>query len=150
MRAILQPARWHRKVFLDLDDSSGLKSPVESVSGFDSKVEENFFHQWNAAPRMGWRLERESEILHHGQKTFVPDFVFVHEDGRRVLFEVIGFWTPEYLQQKWETLQLFQDKRILLAVAKSIHAKLPIHTTSVVLYKTEISVDEVVKQLVVS
>lgn len=30
-----------------------------------------------------------------GQKVFVPDFVFRHDDGRTVLLKIVGFWTPE-------------------------------------------------------
>ena len=62
---------------------------------------------WSARPR----------CLHSHQKVFVPDFVFRHDDGRTVLMEIVGFWTPEYLQAKVQTLRAFRDHRILLAVA---------------------------------
>ena len=50
--------------------------------------------------RDGWQLIREGEILHEGQKTFVPDFTFRHEDGTQVFLEIVGFWTPEYLARQ--------------------------------------------------
>ena len=44
------------------------------------------------------RSSAKAKFLHRGQKVFVPDFVFRHSDGRTVLIEIVGFWTPEYLQ----------------------------------------------------
>jgi predicted nuclease of restriction endonuclease-like RecB superfamily len=47
----------------------------------------------------------------------VPDFVLRHDDGRTALLEIVGFWTPEYLQAKLQTLRAFPDHPILVAVA---------------------------------
>ena len=83
---------------------------------FDSTVEQAFAEKWGCEPRDGWALIHEGEVLHSGQKTYVPDFLLVHEDGRRVFLEIVGFWTPEYLESKRRTLKDFPDNRILLAV----------------------------------
>ena len=70
--------------------------------------------------RDGWRLIREGGILWEGQTVFVPDFLFRHPDGQEVFLEIVGFWTPEYLAKKRETLRLFRGRRLLLAVAKQV------------------------------
>ncbi len=49
-----------------------------------------------------------------GQTAFVPDFVFRHEGGREVLFEIVGFWTPRYLERKRETLARREEAQELL------------------------------------
>ena len=101
----------------------------------------------------GWLLVREGEILHQKQKVFVPDFVFRHDDGRTALLEIVGFWTPEYLQAKLETLRTFQRHRILLAVARpaakavtqeGIVSALP---GEVIPYKTALLLDDVLERL---
>jgi len=50
----------------------------------------------------------------------VPDFVFENADGRRVLLEIAGYWTPEYLTSKRETLERFLHADILLAAPESL------------------------------
>ena len=112
---------WGQPACLELSDEHGLQSPVTPPSEFDSSVEAGFAKKFGLAPgvRQGWRLERESEILFEGQTVFVPDFVFRHEDGTQVLFEIVGFWTPEYLAAKRETLRRFRQHKLLVAVAEA-------------------------------
>jgi predicted nuclease of restriction endonuclease-like RecB superfamily len=47
-----------------------------------------------------WKLERESAVVRVGGKLSFPDFGLVSPCGRRVLVEVVGYWTPAYLAQK--------------------------------------------------
>lgn len=114
MEAIVQTP-WSGKARLLLSDKDGLHSHLPPPEEFDSTVEEKFARKFGAE-RDGWRLHREAEIVHEGQTAFVPDFVFRHEDGTEALFEIVGFWTPEYLAHKRETYRRFRDRRILMAV----------------------------------
>jgi len=102
-------------VKLVLSDKDGFTSHLPSPDEFDSTVEASFAKKFGIK-RDSWQLIREGEILHDHQKTFVPDFTFRHEDGTEVLLEVVGFWTPEYLAHKRETLQQFRHHRIIIAV----------------------------------
>lgn len=145
--ALLKPARWQGHITLALSPNSGLSSPVAMGEEFDSNVEAAFAEKWGAEPRDGWTLEHETEIIHSGQKVFVPDFVFRHSDGRQVLMEVIGFWTPEYLQQKLETLSAFREHSILLVVAESSKQHFEAHAQPIVFYKTVIKVNSVLSML---
>ena len=86
--------------------------------------------------RDGWQLIREGDILHEHQKTFIPDFTFRHEDGTEVFLEIVGFWTPEYLAAKRETLRQFRRHRILLAVPESSLREGATITDNVLVYKT--------------
>jgi hypothetical protein len=117
MHAVLQTRRAGCLLSLDLSPEDHLTSHLPAPEEFDSRVEEQFAKRWGDK-REGWWLHREGEILHQGQKVFVPDFVLRHEDGRAVLLEIVGFWTPEYLQAKLQTLRAFQDHKILVAAAK--------------------------------
>jgi predicted nuclease of restriction endonuclease-like RecB superfamily len=117
MHAVLQTHRRGHFVSLDLSSDDRLNSHLPAPEEFDSHVEEDFARRWGAK-RDGWTLDREGEVLYQGQKVFVPDFVFRHDDGRNVLMEIVGFWTPEYLQAKFQTLRTFAEQRILVAVAK--------------------------------
>lgn len=149
MHAVLRKHRRSHSLQLDLTSEDGLHSHLPAPETFDSQVEQAFAEKWGGERRDGWLLEREAEILHAGQKIFVPDFVFRHEDGRTVLMEIVGFWTPEYLQAKMQTLQAFRDRRILLAVPESTSkalAELP-EPGTVISYKSALKIKDVLDRL---
>jgi len=90
---------------LDVSAKDGLRSSLAAEDEFDSEFERQIDAAWRRNPPDGWRLERESQLLVRGQTVLTPDFVLRHEDGQRIYLEVIGFWTPEYLQDKSERLK---------------------------------------------
>lgn len=79
---------------------------------FDSKVERRLSTDVRRlGPGRGWRLERESAIVSTGVggQLFYPDFTLFSERGGRVLVEVVGFWTPDYLAKKQRALSAVQE-----------------------------------------
>jgi len=81
------------------------------------------------------------------QKTFVADFTFRHQDGTEVLLEIVGFWTPEYLAHRRETLQQFRLHRILIAVPeKSLREGASI-SKNVLVYKTALKLAPLMEAL---
>ncbi|HUS45305.1 MAG TPA: DUF790 family protein [Phycisphaerae bacterium] len=145
MQAILQ-TRWRTKATLALSDQDRYISSLPPPEEFDSTVEEGFAKKFGPE-RDGWRLERETEVLADGQTVFVPDFVFRHEDGTTVLFEIVGFWTPEYLAKKRETLRRFRGQNILLAVPERSLREDAEPGENVIVYKTAIKIEPVLKAL---
>ena len=143
LQAIIQRRKANWKSRFRLSPADGLTSNVSPAELFDSSVEEEFASKWGEEPREGWRLVREGEILHKDQKVFIPDFLFVHESGTRAMMEVVGFWTPEYLQAKRETLSVFSQHRILLAVDSSLDWPEDQSTQNVLRYKTKVKVKDV-------
>jgi uncharacterized protein len=138
---------WKRSAVLNLSHEDGLTSHLPPTEEFDSSVEAGFAAKWGDEAREGWRLHREAAILTEGQSVFFPDFVFRHEDGREIHLEVVGFWTPEYLAKKRETLRRFSRHRILLAVAKKCLREGADIPDGVMVYKTAIKVEAVLEQL---
>jgi|SRR5579863_1002150 len=147
MHAVVQSRHSNWKLGLDLSAADGLSSHVPSPDDFDSQVESDFAKDWGSGLRAGWRLVREGEVLHIGQKVFIPDFEFRHEDGRRVLMEIIGFWTPEYLQAKQATLRKFVREPILLAVAESLKQQLSDLPGEIMTFKSRLKIEDVLAKL---
>jgi hypothetical protein len=147
MHALVRTRRRGFAVSLDLSAEDGLRSHLPPPDDFDSTVEAAFVEKWGPEPRDGWRLEREAEVLCCHQKVFVPDFVFRHDDGRTVLMEIVGFWTPEYLQAKAQTLRTFRDHRILLAAAKPAQASLADLPAEAIPYRTALRIKDVLERL---
>lgn len=149
MHAVLKTRRSSWNVGLDLSPADRLNSHLPLPEEFDSEVESAFALKWGDEPRDGWKLDREGEVLHQGQKVFVPDFAFRHDDGRTVLLEIVGFWTPDYLQNKLQTLRTFEHQRILLAVVESVSKRWPADElpATVIRYKSALRVKDVLERL---
>ncbi|MEP7001760.1 MAG: DUF790 family protein [bacterium] len=81
-------------------------APVGSESRrarYDSEWERslaNDFRKRFGAERGEWQLLRETTPVALGNELFLPDFTLRHADGREALVEIVGFWTPEYLEEK--------------------------------------------------
>jgi len=145
MAAVLRTP-WRTRAALELSDRDRYTSTLPPPEEFDSTVEEKFASKFGPE-RDGWRLERETEVLADGQTAFVPDFVFRHEDGTAVLFEIVGFWTPEYLAKKRETLLRFREHPILLAVPEQSLREGAESAENVIVYKTAIQLGPVMETL---
>ncbi|MFU1781876.1 DUF790 family protein [Haloarcula japonica] len=116
--------------------------PVAEVS-YDSGVEADFAGRFGALD-LDWDLIREPEPLAAGEHVVIPDFAFewrpgadtgVWDTGRgeedsdgavgddaplRVFFEIMGFWTPEYVAKKLARLDALEDVEMLVAVDESL------------------------------
>ncbi|MEN6333234.1 MAG: DUF790 family protein [Phycisphaerales bacterium] len=137
---------WKAKAKLILSDEDRFTSHLPSPQEFDSGLEESFATKFGAV-RDGWRLVREGDVLCEHQATFVPDFTFRHDDGTEAFLEIVGFWTPEYLDQKRETLRRFHRHRILLAVPESSLREGAAIADSVIVYKTALKIEPVLAAL---
>ncbi len=145
LEASLQ-APWGQPVKLLLSPKDGLKSHLDEPAPFDSLLEEKFAERFGTE-RQGWRLVREGNVIYQDQHVFIPDFTFQHEDGTEVLFEIVGFWTPEYLEQKRTTLRRFRRHRILVAVPERSLHKSAVVPEGYLVYKTAIKPKAVLEAL---
>jgi len=126
---------WKATAKLAISETDHFHSHLPPPEEFDSSLEQSLAAKFGST-RDGWQLVREGDILYEHQKTFVPDFTFRHEDGTEVFLEIVGFWTPEYLAVKRETLRQFRRHRILLAVPEGSLREGASITDRVLVYKT--------------
>ncbi|MEF8828871.1 MAG: DUF790 family protein, partial [Haloarcula sp.] len=141
LTAIIDDRGTERELTLsDGDVSVPGVEPVTEVS-YDSGVEADFAGRF-AALDLDWDLVREPEPLAAGEHVVIPDFAFewrpgadtgVRDTGRaegsdgtdgdapfRVFFEIMGFWTPEYVEKKLARLDALEDVELLVAVDESL------------------------------
>jgi hypothetical protein len=93
--------------------------PVTEVT-FDSGVEREFATRFGSLD-LDWNLVREPDPVAAGEHVVVPDFAFdwAHDDYR-VYFEIMGFWTPEYVDKKLSRLADVEGVELLVAVDESL------------------------------
>ena len=72
--------------------------------------------------RNGWRIRREATPVPLGEEVFLPDFTFHHADGRVALVELVGFWTPEYLEEKVRKVRAAGLDHLVLVVFRGLAA----------------------------
>ena len=98
---------------------------------YDSAVESEFAAAFESLDT-DWDLVREPEPLATGTRVMIPDFAFDYApagaeaatvaDRFRVYFEIMGFWTPEYVEKKLSQLETVEDVELLVAVDESLAA----------------------------
>ena len=108
-----------RTLSFELDHTDNLSSHYSAQSDFDSDVERTLAQKWERA-NTDWELVREDDVLDLGAEVMLPDFAIEHSDGRRVLFEIVGFWTPEYLDEKLGKIRDADRDNLIVAVSERL------------------------------
>jgi hypothetical protein len=92
-------------------------------TGYDSAWERSLAAELRArfgAERDGWRLSRETTPVPAGDELMLPDFTLRHADGREALVEVVGFWTPDYLESKARKVAAAGLDNLILVVYRGL------------------------------
>ncbi len=91
--------------------------PATPPALFDSQLEERFARDV-ARLRPDWDVVREPEPVRAGTTLIFPDFLLRHRlrQEQRVLVEIVGFWTPNYLKDKIAHLRQANLGRFVLCI----------------------------------
>ncbi len=119
LRAEIELRRGWRPLTFTLTSADGLGRGLAAPPEFDSGLEEAIARKFGRE-RAGWRLLREAMVLDLGPSLLVPDFVFRHQDGTEVVLEIVGYWTPEYLDEKLRKLKAVRRVNLLVAVPRHL------------------------------
>lgn len=110
----------------------GTEAPVGAAArraGYDSAWERSLaaeLRQRFGAEHHGWRLTRETTPVVAGGELFLPDFTLQHADGREALVELVGFWTPEYLEAKARKVAAAGLDHLILVVYRGLAVGKPL------------------------
>ena len=122
------------------------RSPPDRCSAYTSTLEAGLADKFGAE-REGWRLRREGAILDAGGSLLIPDFVFTHDDGTEVALEIVGYWTPEYLAEKFRKLGRVRGPNLLVAVRQSLALQAATLPATVLPFKTRILLRDLLPRL---
>lgn len=107
-------------VYFKLQDGCGLKSHYGMDKEFDSSIEEAFYKKFSKK-ETGWELLREAEVIDLKGSVFIPDFLLRHKTGVEIVLEIIGFWSPEYIERKLEKIHRAKRKNLILAISERLN-----------------------------
>ncbi len=104
----------------DVDPVRVPDAPPVAEPSYDSGVEADFAARFSGLD-LEWDLVREPEPLETGSRVMIPDFAFDYRHGDfRLFFEIMGFWTPAYVEKKLTQLAGLEDVDMLVAVDESL------------------------------
>ena len=124
MRATLNPKQSYdgipEEASYTLEPQSGLVSHYKKGKDYDSVLEQSLSKRWDTTDTE-WRLEREVDLIPLPGSVMIPDFRLVHPDGRSFLFEIVGYWRPEYLRKKFMQVAKSGRHDLILAVSERLN-----------------------------
>ncbi len=125
----------------------GGSAEVGNKPVFDSVVEKDFFRRFNSLGTK-WTLRREPEPLISGRVVMFPDFCF-EGFSQKIFMEIVGFWTPEYLEKKTKKLETFPGLIVCVneALRCSPNLRLPQGSEKIIFYKKTIPLNKILKIL---
>lgn len=129
----------NKQVFFELNS----KQKQLYAEHFADTTEENpllekLLSKWPEA-EYGWALSRSNEVIDLGETAFAPDLVAQPTTGQSVYIELLGFWTPRYLQQRLLEFERSGMHNYLLAVSEEWRGSREEPTNlppNVIVYKT--------------
>ncbi len=70
-----------------------------------------------------WRISTDAELVDLGGRgVLVPDYLFEHASGLRVVMEVFGFWNKGAVASRLELLRRHGPENLILALSKQLAA----------------------------
>jgi predicted nuclease of restriction endonuclease-like RecB superfamily len=83
----------------------------------DSRLEARFEREFRRAAPV-WDVVREPRPVEADGSLIFPDFELVHrhDADRRWLLEIVGFWTPDYLENKLRRLRAAGIQRLVICI----------------------------------
>ena len=131
LSALIPRALWCHRFELRADCQTGSASAIATLTvrtgdplrvgrelaPYDSQVEARFAKDFcKAAP--DWNVIREPRPVESFGSLIFPDFELVQrrDPTRRWLLEIVGFWTPKYLEEKLRKLRAARLENVLLCI----------------------------------
>ena len=131
LSALIPRALWCHRFELRADCQTGSASAIATLTvrtgdplrvgrelaPYDSQLEARFAKDFRkAAP--DWNVIREPRPVESLGSLIFPDFELVHrrDPTRRWLLEIVGFWTPKYLEEKLRKLRAARLENVLLCI----------------------------------
>jgi predicted nuclease of restriction endonuclease-like RecB superfamily len=123
-------------------EEAGIQETDSEEAIYDSTLEKTF----GSLSLGSWKIKREPTILKAGRYAFVPDFS-LQRASMKVYLEIVGFWTPEYLEKKVEKLREVKEPLILLIDRKLKCSEKDFPAQEVIFFDKKIPANEIMKIL---
>ncbi|MDX9721925.1 MAG: DUF790 family protein [Myxococcota bacterium] len=113
--------RWHQsELRFVFDCKEGLRSHYRDRGVYLSEEHRSLERRLSEL-KTQWTWSHEPSLLElGGQELWIPDYRFVHPDGRVAYVELIGYWRRAYLERRLELLRHHGPSNLLLVVSERL------------------------------
>jgi predicted nuclease of restriction endonuclease-like RecB superfamily len=111
--------RWQMAADILVDETASETRQFTLDETAPLDLERTLARKWDRA-NTDRALHRQQDVLDLGAEVMLPDFAVEHPDGRRALFEIVGFWTPDYLDKKLVKIRAADADNLVLAVSEQL------------------------------
>lgn len=125
---------------------AGKEAEIEEIDAEEAAYDSTLEQIFGSLSLGSWKIKREPTILKAGKYAFVPDFS-LQRDSIKVYLEIVGFWTPEYLENKVEKLKQVKEPVILLIDRKLKCSEKDFPSQEVIFFDKKIPANEVMQIL---
>lgn len=122
-------------------ESNNLSSCYVEKPEFENPLFEKLKKDWEKSLTK-WRLIENKEIIDLGKTTFIPDFILLSPDKKRVYLDILGFWTQNILKKRLKQVEGMPFQNFILAASQELLAdreKETISNKNIVLFKSVIN-----------
>lgn len=81
---------------------------------YENPIHEKLVKAWEKSS-VEWKLKKNKEVIDLGKAAFIPDYVLISPDKKKIYLDVLGFWTPKSLQKRLEEFRAANYKKFILA-----------------------------------
>ncbi|CAN5565261.1 DUF790 family protein [soil metagenome] len=107
---------------------------------YENPIHEKLKKAWEKSS-VEWKLKENKEVLDLGKTAFIPDFVLISPDKKKIYLDVLGFWTPKSLQKRLEEFRAANYDKFILAAWQDLRGSReePTFTSeNVIFFKTKL------------
>lgn len=131
---------------VEIGKEAGKEARIEEIDAEEATYDSTLEQMFGSLSLGSWKIKREPTILKAGKYAFVPDFS-LQRDGMRVYLEIVGFWTPEYIENKIKKLKQVKEPVILLIDRKLKCSEKDFPSQEVIFFDKKIPANEVMQIL---
>ncbi len=95
-------------------DQKDLTSCYFDEPEYENPVFEKLKRDWAKSARV-WQLLVNKEVVDLGKTAFIPDFVLISPENKKVYLDILGFWTPKSLQKRLEEFRGANFNKYIIA-----------------------------------
>jgi predicted nuclease of restriction endonuclease-like RecB superfamily len=142
MQAEIEVKRGGSATFELNSDQNRLRSHYVT-SDYENPIAAKLLSSWSGAD-YGWGMEACREVIDLGESAFIPDLVIRRPEGENLYVEILGFWTPRYLDERLKEFERGRFTNFILAASEELMgsrdtvSKLP---PNVILFKSSLNAE---------